>query len=252
VEPEVLGFRLGPGETFTQTFRLSQSGQRAWSEIRPSLELSTAVSVPGHGQVPFRLTAEPLCPREGQVTVPEVPSAVDGVLGEWPSLPNRLSDPGQRVSGPAAGLLTGQVESSFAVAVVDGDVVVALRVRDRRDFPPNPGPRPWARLALAWDGGTPLSLQTGEPPGPITASGEGLAVTRDSPGEWAVEFRHPFPPSRPAGTAGELLLLDLMVGIPNPDGSVTALRFSGRDDQFHTAAGFGRFRVADDGAAAPR
>jgi len=101
VDPEILGFRLAPGQEFRQKFRLTPSPGLPLRYASPEFVVRTTVPVSGTNTRNVEAHVRPWCVFSGRAAALPAPPAVDGAPDEWQTDRRAISHPDQVISGSA-------------------------------------------------------------------------------------------------------------------------------------------------------
>lgn len=142
VDPDILGFQLGPGETFRQQFQLL-SGKGPLRFLRPRLALRTTLAGPGMDRPqPVEILLEPWCTMTGRIERTDATPVLDGDPAEWAGAPVLLGHVTQLVDPASPWQGTADLSANLYFAYDNGALFVAARVFDRdrgEDVPERPG-----------------------------------------------------------------------------------------------------------------
>jgi hypothetical protein len=253
VDPQILGFRLAPGEAFEQQFRFVPEAGTTLKFLNPEFVLKTQLNAGLSSGPPLEIRVPVLCSLQGEVARLEKTVLVDGDLSDWAGRGYAIEHPVQLVEnsggwrGPSDLSAVLQVacdqESLYLAATVTQDQLDGLRQNwlefdvDKR-----------TRVAGLDSAATEADLwrirvfAEGAAAGFPAESGIRVAAA-PAKGGYAVEVAIPFS-LFPAQKLPNPLYLDLVLAETASDGTVKKLCFSGSGDPARGAACYARFKLA--------
>lgn len=129
VEPQVLGFRLDPGQPFRQRFRLQAGDGVPLKFAVPRLVLSTTCQDGTGGSVPVHIEVVPRVRMAGHLAALPEGVVVDGDLGDWTCGGYPLNHASQVVLAEEAWQGPGDLSATLFTAESGGSLYLALKVR---------------------------------------------------------------------------------------------------------------------------
>jgi len=258
VEPQVLGFRLDPGQPFRQRFRLQVADGVPLKFAVPRLVLSTRCQDGTGRPVPVCIEVAPRVRMAGHLAALPEAVVVDGDLGDWTCAGYPLNHASQVVLAEQAWQGPGDLSATFYAAESGGSLCLALNVRSA------PGLATGCALLVDPRGGegggfgvseSPVVVSAG-PDGRVTveaAQAEGVSVVwrpRTDGGVLEVVVR---PGLFAEGRIPDPLLADVVLSRFDASGRpITGLCFSGDAPGRQSSVLYGRFtRAAAATAAVP-
>ncbi|MBN2449152.1 MAG: hypothetical protein JXR77_02115, partial [Lentisphaeria bacterium] len=257
-EPEILGFRLDPGQEFAQRFRLQHDARVPLKFCRPRLLLDT-VCADGLGrEVPVRISVAPHVRMGGRILPLRPPAQVDGLLSEWTDAGLELGHPSQVLTDAGRVGSSPPCSARLHIGEVDNELRLALACRcDDREQ---------TVLAVYLDprGGEGSAFEG--TPGPLVVSVDGLGrVHTEGPGCAALRcvwqslpqggvLEAAAPPSAFAGgVMPEVVLIDATLTVRGGDAAgqpAGVLCFSGDGRSRESSALYAAFVRSSDAADA--
>ncbi len=134
VEPEILGFRLQPGETFRQRFALKVENVPYLKFAAPVFSAETVVADGCNQPLRLVLRTRPLCRMSGEIPTIMPPPRVDGDLSEWDRATYPISHDSQIVRGAASRHGSEDSSALLRTAGTQRELFLALRIVDDDGF----------------------------------------------------------------------------------------------------------------------
>ncbi len=131
VDPQILGFSLGPGEEFLQEFRFIHPATASLKLAQPVFQLRVTDAAHSHGpQFPIEMVATPWCTMSGRLAELSEAPVLDGRPGEWSSHGHELAHVAQVVRGKSAWSGPDDLSARLFVGVHDDVLHLAVTVHD--------------------------------------------------------------------------------------------------------------------------